>query len=343
MFANYFKEVYLDSDTKVACITGAPSEVPQDWFLTNEMKVAGARQDVNGQAGTRRACSRTRSSRRATTAGWSRSTTRSTELKPDSMKGYTIGDNTQQGPVEAPVAARRREARLSRLREVPQGRARRTSASTRGCSRRRSRSSSRICSRTRTCATWPRPRRTGRSSTSSSITAAYRWAGGGKVEDAWAQFEKTGRIEWVTDLAEIPAKHGVTQRLRRRGPAVRADRRSRIRAVSAVMIGQLGQGPRRTITCAGAPTPSGRARRSGRSRRCAGSRFPRTCRRSTASRRSARADGPVKTAIFGGNNARLYNFKPEQRAELATTSSRTTRPCTRSTARDAPTSRTGTR
>src|SRR5437762_13106350 len=38
----------------------------------------------------------------------------------------------------------------------------------------------------------------------------YRFAGGGKVEDAWAQFEKTGRIEWVTDLAEIPSKHGVS-------------------------------------------------------------------------------------------------------------------------------------
>ena len=29
------------------------------------------------------------------------------------------------------------------------------------------------------------------------------------------------------------------------------------------------------------------------------------------------ADGPVKNAIFGGNNARLYNYKPQQRAELA--------------------------
>ena len=26
----------------------------------------------------------------------------------------------------------------------------------------------------------------------------------------WPQFEQTGRIEWVTDLAEIPAKYGVT-------------------------------------------------------------------------------------------------------------------------------------
>ena len=28
------------------------------------------------------------------------------------------------------------------------------------------------------------------------------------------------------------------------------------------------------------------------------------------------ADGPVKNAIFGGNNARLYNYKPQMRAEL---------------------------
>jgi len=28
------------------------------------------------------------------------------------------------------------------------------------------------------------------------------------------------------------------------------------------------------------------------------------------------ADGPVKTAIFGGNNARLYNYKPKQMTEL---------------------------
>ena len=28
------------------------------------------------------------------------------------------------------------------------------------------------------------------------------------------------------------------------------------------------------------------------------------------------ADGPIKNAIFGENNARIYNYKPEQRAEL---------------------------
>ena len=44
-FANY--------DTKVALISGAPSDIPQDWFLTNEMK-AEARAKVNKEAGFRR-------------------------------------------------------------------------------------------------------------------------------------------------------------------------------------------------------------------------------------------------------------------------------------------------
>ena len=45
--------------------------------------------------------------------------------------------------------------------------------------------------------------------------------------------------------------------------------------------------------------------------RCAGSRSPRTCRRNTASRRSAPADGPVKTAIFGGNNAQALQHRAQ--------------------------------
>ena len=33
-FANYMKEIFLDSDTKMALISGAPSEITEDWFLT---------------------------------------------------------------------------------------------------------------------------------------------------------------------------------------------------------------------------------------------------------------------------------------------------------------------
>ena len=52
-FNNYFKEIYLDSDTKIALISSSPSEIPRDWFLTNEMMI-DARDKVNKEAGSRR-------------------------------------------------------------------------------------------------------------------------------------------------------------------------------------------------------------------------------------------------------------------------------------------------
>src|SRR5215471_11701503 len=52
-FGNYVKEVFLDSDTKVALISSAPSDIEQDWFLTNE-QMAQARDKVNQEAGYRR-------------------------------------------------------------------------------------------------------------------------------------------------------------------------------------------------------------------------------------------------------------------------------------------------
>ena len=44
-YPNWFKEIYLDSDTKVALISSAPSDVHEDWFLTNG-QMAVARQEV---------------------------------------------------------------------------------------------------------------------------------------------------------------------------------------------------------------------------------------------------------------------------------------------------------
>jgi hypothetical protein len=48
-FANYIKEMFLDSDTKIALISSAPSDIAQDWFLTNAQMVA-ARDNVNNKA-----------------------------------------------------------------------------------------------------------------------------------------------------------------------------------------------------------------------------------------------------------------------------------------------------
>ena len=40
--------------------------------------------------------------------------------------------------------------------------------------------------------------------------SAYRWTGGGGVGMGVEQFAHTGRVDWTTDLLEIPSKHGVT-------------------------------------------------------------------------------------------------------------------------------------
>ena len=93
-FANYFKEIYFDSDTKVALISGSGSEEPRDWFLTNEMK-AEARAKVNQLTGSRRLMSH--AIFMPGMPGWMESVDQAiAQLKPDSFKGYTVGDNTNK-------------------------------------------------------------------------------------------------------------------------------------------------------------------------------------------------------------------------------------------------------
>src|SRR5690606_26843910 len=92
-FDNYFKEIYLDSDTKIALISSAPSDIPDDWFLTNR-QMAEARAQVNAQAGGKRMLTHAIITPGA--PGWLEQLDAALELKPDSLKGYTVGDNTHK-------------------------------------------------------------------------------------------------------------------------------------------------------------------------------------------------------------------------------------------------------
>ena len=69
----------------------------------------------------------------------------------------------------------------------------------------------------------------------------YRYGGGGRADQAWAQFERTGRIEWVTDLAEIPAKYGVSNVYADVGQLFAQTTMAEPR-LAAVMMGQLVKG-----------------------------------------------------------------------------------------------------
>src|SRR5262245_14324759 len=89
-FENFLKEVFLDSDTKVALLSGAPFDDPQMWLLSND-QMARARELVNRIAGSRRLlCHAVFTPRQD---GWMDQVDHALDrLKPDSWKGYTVGD-----------------------------------------------------------------------------------------------------------------------------------------------------------------------------------------------------------------------------------------------------------
>jgi uncharacterized protein len=312
MFGNYLKEIYLDSDTKVACISGAPSEIPEDWFLTNEMK-AQARADVNGLAKSKRMFSHAIFT--PGYPGWMEQVDHAIrDLKPDSMKGYTIGDNSHKELSKHPW-------RLDDEKLVYPAYEKFLAAGLKNVCIHKGLFPPSVESQFPHLLQYSDVRDVGKAAKDWPqlnfiiYHGGYRFAGGGRTEDAWAQFEKTGRIEWITDLAEIPAKYGVTNVYADVGQlfaqSTIADPR-----VSAVMMGQLIRGLGADHVCwgtdaiwTGSPQWQIEALRR--------LEIPEDLQRKHGLLPLGPADGWVKTAIFGGNNARLYGFDPVQVLALA--------------------------
>lgn len=89
-FENFIKEVYLDSDTKVGLLSGASFDDPDMWILSND-QMAKTRELVNGVAGSRRLLCHSVIS--PGQDGWLEAVDYAIDtLKPDSWKGYTVGD-----------------------------------------------------------------------------------------------------------------------------------------------------------------------------------------------------------------------------------------------------------
>ncbi|MCL2430379.1 MAG: amidohydrolase family protein [Alphaproteobacteria bacterium] len=89
-FQNYVKEIYYDSDTNLALLTAAPTDDPTGWFIYND-QIVGARQAINDFAGSRRLLAHTVITPKQ--SGWMDEVDKATDVyKPDSWKSYTIGD-----------------------------------------------------------------------------------------------------------------------------------------------------------------------------------------------------------------------------------------------------------
>jgi uncharacterized protein len=309
MFTNYIKEIYLDSDTKVACISGSPSEVPEDWFLTNEMK-AQARADVNGLAHSKRMFSHAIFT--PGYDGWMEQIDHAiSDLKPDSMKGYTIGDNTNKDLSRHPW-------RLDDEKLLYPAYEKMAKAGVVNVCIHKGLFPPSLDQKYPTLRPYCDVRDVGKAAKDWPqlnfiiYHGAYRFPGGGEPADALAQFDRSGRVDWVTDLAEIPGQHGVTNVYADLGQLFALTTVAQPR-LTAAMMGTLvrGMGSDHVIWGTDAVWTGAPQWQIEGLRRL---EIPEDMQRQHGFAPLGPADGPVKNAIFGENVARLYRY--DRRAEL---------------------------
>ncbi|HWC63538.1 MAG TPA: amidohydrolase family protein [Rhizomicrobium sp.] len=300
-FANYRKEMFLDSDTKIALISSAPSEIPQDWFLTNQM-MADARARVNRDAGYRRLFAHAIFT--PGMPGWLDDLDAALALKPESCKGYTIGDNTHKELSRHPW-------RMDDEKVTYKGYERMVKAGIRNVCVHKGlfppstekqfphlTQYAAVSDVGKAAKDWPQLNFI-------IYHSAYRHVGGDPAV-ALAEFERTGRIAWTSDLADIPEKYGVNNVYADLGQifAVTLIAQPRVcAALMGILIRGLGSG-RVTWGTDALWTGSPQWQIEGLRRM----EIPEDMRKKYGFAPLGPARGPVKTAIFGDNNARLYGI-----------------------------------
>jgi len=304
-FGNYVKEMFLDSDTKISLISSAPSDVVEDWFLTNE-QMAQAREKVNKEAGYKRLFSHMIFA--PGQPGWLDALDAGLALNPDSCKGYTIGDNTHKDISKYPW-------RLDDEKVAYKGYEKMVKAGIKNVCVHKGlfppsvekqyphlRGFCDVADVGQAAKDWPQLNFI-------VYHSAYRHVGGDPAV-ALAEFERTGRIAWTSDLADIPAQYGVTNVYGDVGQLFATTLVAQPR-VCAALMGALIKGLGADHVCWGTDalwTGAPQWQIEGLRRL----EIPEDLQKKFGFAELGVADGPVKTAIFGGNNARLYGIQPSK-------------------------------
>ena len=203
-FQNYMKEVYYDSDTSIALLSGAPFDDPTWWLLSNE-QIVRAREMINDFAGSRRLLAHTVITPKQ--PGWMEEVDKAIEVyKPDSWKAYTIGDplgpskfpwRLDDEKVMYPFYEKAQKAGINILcihkGLLPPDYEKKFAGVWEYAT---------AWDIGKAAKDWPQ-----------MTFVIYHSALRAFLElpdQAWNEFEFTGRIKWATDLAEIPQKFGVS-------------------------------------------------------------------------------------------------------------------------------------
>ena len=303
-FANYRREIFLDSDTKIALISSAPSDIPEDWFLTNE-QMAQARTRVNEEAGSRRLMTHAIFTPGA--PGWLEHLQASLELRPDSVKGYTVGDNTHKDTARYPWRMDDEAVTYRGYELMARAGVKNVCVHKglwgRGLDRRFPNLAPYADVRdvAKAARDWPQLNFI-------IYHSAYRL---GDSAEALAEFDRTGRIEWVSDLADIPGQHGVTNVYGDLGQIFAQTLISQPRVCAAIM-GTLVKGLGADHVCWGTDavwTGAPQWQIEGLRRL----EIPEDMQAAHGFAPLGDANSAVKRAIFGDNNARLYAFTDADR------------------------------
>jgi predicted TIM-barrel fold metal-dependent hydrolase len=301
-FENYVKEIFLDSDTKIAQISSAPSDIARDWFLTNQ-QMAEARTKVNARFGSKRLYAHAIFT--PGQPGWLEAIDAALQRKPDAMKGYTIGDNTHKEISHFPWRMDDEKLAYKAYEKFVKAGVRNV------CVHKglfpvsldqtypHLRPFAGVSDVGRAARDWPQLNFI-------IYHSAYRHVGGDPAQGL-EEFQKTGRLSWVTDLAEIPQQYGVSNVYCDTGQIFAVALASQPRVVAAIM-GTLIKGMGVDHVCWGSDavwTGSPQWQIEGLRRL----EIPEEMQKTYGYSPLGPADGPIKNAIFGGNSARLYGIE----------------------------------
>jgi hypothetical protein len=304
-FSNYVKEIFVDSDTDVVILSGSPVDDDANLFLTND-QIAAARRSVNAVAGSRRMLAH--GIIQPKSEGWLDDVDYAIEeLGVDSWKGYTIGDPIFQTKKQSQWRLDDEELVYPFYEKII-----RAGINT-------------VCIHKGLMpadykTSWPGLWE--HATVSDLGKAAKDWPGINFViyhsamrpfielpDASLKQFEDTGRIDWVTDLAEIPAEFGVSNVYAELGTCFANTSVTHPR-LAAAMLGTLvaGLGRDKVIwgtdsVWYGSPQWQIEALRR--------LEIPEDLQEKYGYAPLGAADGPVKSAIFSGNAARLYDVDVE--------------------------------
>ena len=299
-FDNFMKEVYFDSDTKIGLISAAPADHGPNVIMNND-GLADARNFVNKASGSRRMLAHTVIA--PGQSGWLEEIDRAIEvLKPDSWKGYTLGD---------PFDNSQYPWRLDDEKLMYPAYERMVKAGIRN-----------VCIHKgllpedyeNVITHW-------RHAMVDDVGAAARdWPELNFIiyhsgfrplmtspDPLLAQFEQTGRIDWVSDLADIPEKYGVTNVYAELGTTFGSCAVTHPRLAAALMgVIIRGMGADHVIwgtdsVWYGSPQWQIEAMRR--------IEIPEDMRKAHGFAQLGAGDGEVKNAIFAGNGTRLYGLE----------------------------------